>query len=360
MLHFLLSNCRYWIEDYNLDGFRFDGVTSMLYHDHGLGKVFTSYADYFNPGVDEEALTYLTLANRLIHSLNPKAITIAEDVSGMPGLVSPEEEGGTGFDYRLAMGVPDLWEKLGSSTRDENWHVEHIYHELTNRRAEEKVISYVESHDQAIVGGKSLLFRLLDSAIYTAMHAGAAHPHVDRGVALWKMARLITLATSPHGYLNFIGNEFGHPEWVDFPREGNNWSSHHARRQWSLRDNPELKYHALGDFDAALMKLFAAKEFFNHRPEIRLTHVSHQLLAFQRGNFLIAANFHPWNSPVDHPLNVPEGTWRLVLDTDEERFAGLKRLRPGQDYLTRPVNGGHEILAYLPARAAMVLEHVAP
>lgn len=356
VLHFLLSNCRYWIEEYNLDGFRFDGVTSMLYLDHGLGKVFSSYAGYFHPGVDEDAYAYLALANRLIHRINPKAITIAEDVSGMPGLASPEEEGGAGFNYRLAMGVPDMWEKLGSATRDENWNVEHIFTELTNRRAEEKVISYVESHDQAIVGGKTFIFRLLDAAIYTDMALETRNPHVDRGIALWKMARLLTLASAPDGYLNFIGNEFGHPEWVDFPREGNQWSGRYARRQWSLRDNPALKYHALGEFDAAILRLFGEKGFFDAKPELLFSHVTNQLLVFRRGDFLILANFHPWNSPKDYPLRAPEaGAWTLTLDTDEERFAGLNRLRPGQRYLTRPVDGGHELLVYLPARSALVL-----
>ncbi|RYD31576.1 MAG: 1,4-alpha-glucan-branching enzyme, partial [Verrucomicrobiaceae bacterium] len=359
VLHFLLSNCRYWTEEFHLDGFRFDGVTSMLYFDHGLGKVFTSYADYFHPGVDEEALVYLSLANELIHDVRPGAITIAEDVSGMPGLVSPAAEGGSGFDYRLAMGVPDLWAKLGSAgVRDEDWNVEHIYSELTNRRAEEKVISYVESHDQAIVGGKSFIFRLLESSIYHDMGIGVSNPHVDRGIALWKMARLLTLATAPHGYLNFIGNEFGHPEWVDFPRQGNQWSGHYARRQWSLRDNPELKYHALGDFDAAILDLLGTREVFSQPTRLHETHVGHQVLIFQRDGFLIAANFHPWNSLVDYPIHAPAGVWELALDTDETRFAGPSRIRPKQRYHARPVNGGHEIMLYLPARSALVLREV--
>lgn len=358
VLHFLLSNCRYWTEEFHLDGFRFDGVTSMLYFDHGLGKVFTSYADYFHPGVDEEALVYLSLANELIHELQPAALTIAEDVSGMPGLVSPSDEGGTGFTHRLAMGVPDLWAKLGSGTRDEDWNVEHIYHELTNRRAEEKVISYVESHDQAIVGGKSFIFRLLESAIYHDMALETTNPHVDRGIALWKMARLLTLVTAPDGYLNFIGNEFGHPEWVDFPRQGNQWSGHYARRQWSLRDNPSLKYHALGDFDAAILKLLGQPGVFASPTRLLDTHVGHQVLVFQRDGFFIAVNFHPWNSLVDYPIHSPAGVWELALDTDEARFAGPARIRPNQRYHARPVNGGHEIMLYLPARSALVLREV--
>ena len=355
VLHFLLSNCHYWTQDYQLDGFRFDGITSMLYFDHGLGQTFSGYPDYFHPGIDEDALAYLALANQLIHTLNPGGLTIAEDVSGMPGLAAPPEEGGCGFDYRLAMGVPDLWGKLGSDTPDELWNVDLLWHELTSRRAEEHVISYVESHDQAIVGGKTFIFRLLDAAIYTDMALATTNPHVDRGIALWKLARLLTLTTAAHGYLNFIGNEFGHPEWVDFPRAGNHWSCHYARRQWSLRDNPDLKYHALGDFDAAIIALLGDPDTFAATPCRHYSHVHDQILLIQRGPLLLAFNFHPVRSYTDHPLPAPAGTWELILDSDEPRFAGLGRLAPRQRYQTRPAGPCHELLLYLPARSALVL-----
>ncbi len=356
VLHFLLSNCRYWTEEYQLDGYRFDGVTSMIYNDHGLGKAFTGYDDYFHYGVDEDALTYLALANEVIHSVAPRAFTIAEDVSGMPGLGATAEEGGSGFDYRLAMGIPDIWARLASKERDEDWNVEHLYHELTTRRAEEKVIAYVESHDQAIVGGKTFIFRLLDSAIYTDMQLHTSSPVVDRGVALWKIARILTLGTAGNGYLNFIGNEFGHPEWIDFPREGNGWSCHYARRQWSLRDNPDLKYHALGDFDAALMNLLGHPGFLRDAPQHLHSHVSGHRLVFHRGDFMILANLSPSESVTDYAVPCFPGTWELVLDTDEKRFAGLARLTPGQRFHAAPAgHGGLEIKVYLPARCAMIL-----
>lgn len=356
VLHFLLSNCHYWIQDYQLDGFRFDGITSMLYFDHGLGKAFTGYDDYFHPGVDEDALAYLALANQLIHQLHPGAITIAEDVSGMPGLAAPGAEGGAGFDYRLAMGVPDLWGKLGSDTPDELWNVDTLWHELTGRRMEERVISYVESHDQAIVGGKTFIFRLLEASIYHDMALAVTNPHVDRGIALWKLARVLTLATAAHGYLNFIGNEFGHPEWVDFPRAGNNWSCHYARRQWSLRDNPSLKYHALGDFDAAILHLLGDQSIFRATPCKLYSHVADQVLLIQRGPLLLAFNFNPVSSFTGYALPAPEGQWESVLDSDEARFAGLGRLAPSQRYQTRPAAaGGQELLVYLPARSVLVL-----
>ncbi len=222
VLHFLLSNCRYWLEEFKVDGFRFDGVTSMLYRHHGLGKAFTSYDDYFNESVDEDALAYLALANSVIHDLKPDAVTIAEEVSGMPGLARPQNDGGIGFDYRFAMGVPDHWIKLTKDTLDEAWDMGHLWYELTNRRHDERTISYAESHDQALVGDQTLIFRLIGKEMYDQMAVDSRHLSVDRGMALHKMIRLITLATAGHGYLNFMGNEFGHPEWIDFPREGNN------------------------------------------------------------------------------------------------------------------------------------------
>ncbi|MCL1857271.1 MAG: alpha-amylase family glycosyl hydrolase, partial [Kiritimatiellaeota bacterium] len=252
-LHFLLSNCRYWLDEFRFDGFRFDGVTSMLYLHHGLGFNFTHYSHYFDASVDEEAYVYLALANRLVHALRPDAITVAEDVSGMPGLAAPENQNGVGFDYRLAMGVPECWTRLVTQTRDEEWSLSYLWYELANRRQEEQTVSYVESHDQALVGGKTLFFQMADAAMYDAMRLDADNVVVERALALHTMARLATLATASYGYLNFMGNEFGHPEWIDFPREGNQWSYRHARRQWSLADNPALRYHALAAFDAAIL-----------------------------------------------------------------------------------------------------------
>ena len=256
VLHFLLSNCRYWLDEFKLDGFRFDGVTSMLYHHHGLGTAFDSYERYFDGSVDEEAYTYLALANQLIHEIHPGAVTIAEDVSGMPGLGAPVVEGGCGFDQRMAMGVPDHWFRL-TDLPDESWNVEQLWHELMNQRQDERTISYVESHDQALVGGKSFIFQLVDAAMYDGMAKDSGNAMAERGVALHKLARLLTLATSDGGYLCFMGNEFGHPEWIDFPREGNDWSYHYARRQWSLRDNPNLRYHGLAEFDQAMIETMA-------------------------------------------------------------------------------------------------------
>ena len=361
VLHFLLSNCRFWLDEYHLDGFRFDGVTSMLYLHHGLGTDFTSYDQYFNADVDENAWIYLSLANRVIHAVNPSALTVAEDVSGMPGLAAPSADGGAGFDFRMAMGVPECWFKLLRDVRDEDWSVGYLWHELTNRRDDERTINYVESHDQALVGGKTLLFQMMDSAIYDAMHRGAQNPATDRAIALHKMARLATCASCGHGYLNFMGNEFGHPEWIDFPREGNNHSFDKARRRWSLRDNPDLLFSALADFDKTMLQIFNTQpSALSHQPLRLHLDEPRKLLAFQRGSFVFIFNFHSSDSVVDYPVMVPPGTYRGVLNTDSKSFGGQGRITEDQPYPVFNTVRSNECIfcvnLYLPCRAALVLK----
>ncbi len=363
VLHFLLSNCRFWLDEYRLDGFRFDGITSMLYLHHGMNKAFTSYDDYFGDSVDEEALAYLALANRLIHGLRPDAITIAEDVSGMPGLAASPQNGGYGFDYRFAMGVPDFWIKLIKEVKDEDWPLSHLWYELTNRRADEKTISYSESHDQALVGDQSIIFRLIDAAMYDHMDIGDENIKVDRGMALHKMIRLITMATAGAGYLNFIGNEFGHPEWIDFPRQGNNWSYKYARRQWHLLDDQHLKYQFLARFDRDMIAL--ARNFRLLQapaPQLRYEHNDDKVLVFERAGLLFAFNFHPQQSYTDYCFDAPPGTYRLVFTSDAADYGGHNRLVPDQEHLTlqRPGQGSdrHCLSLYLPSRTALVLQRV--
>ena len=294
VLHFLLSNCKYWLEEFHFDGFRFDGVTSMLYYSHGLGESFMSYGDYYNGHQDGDAITYLTLANELIHSVNKNAITIAEEVSGMPGLALPFKDGGYGFNYRLAMNIPDYWIKIIKEQRDEDWKPSSILWELTNRRKDEKTISYCESHDQALVGDKTIIFRLIDSDMYWHFKKGDENSNVNRGIALHKMIRLVTLGTINGGYLNFMGNEFGHPEWIDFPREGNGWSYKYARRQWNLVDNKELCFHYLGDFDAAMLKVLKKHRSFEKQNVVEIWHNDgDQVFAFRRGDLYLFLDFTP-------------------------------------------------------------------
>jgi len=363
VLHFLLSNCRYWLDEFRFDGFRFDGVTSMLYRHHGLGKAFLSYGDYFDASVDEDALAYLALANRVIHDVRPDAVTIAEDVSGMPGLAVPEAQGGTGFDFRFAMGVPDTWIKLLKECADEAWPLGHLWHELNNRRRDEKTISYCESHDQALVGDKTLIFRMIDADMYTDMSVFRQNLRVDRGVALHKMIRLVTLATAGHGYLNFMGNEFGHPEWIDFPRAGNGWSYKYARRQWSLADDETLRYRQLARFDADMIALARRANLLGAgEPRLLHEHNETKVLAFERAGHLLAFNFHPFRSHDGYRIDAPPGRYRLVLDTDAGVYGGHGRLEPDQIHFTQPEGQGpaarHRLSLYLPTRTALVLRRL--
>ena len=352
VLSFLLSNCRYFLEEYNIDGFRFDGVTSMLYRHHGLNRCFSGYGDYFSDEVDLDALTYLTLANRVIHEIRPDALTVAEDVSGMPGLACAE---GIGFDCRLAMGVTDIWFKL-LDIPDENWNMFQLYGELINRRRDERSISYVECHDQAIVGGQTALFRMTGAEIYGQMHRNSSSMIIDRAVALHKLMRLSTAAAAGHGYLNFMGNEFGHPEWIDLPREGNNWSYDHARRQWSLEDDPDLRFGELSAFDRALTALIGQNGFYDRPVQTVRVDDQGKVLAFERSGYWFFFNFHPENAYCDYEFEVLRGSYITVLDSDETQFGGFGRRSAGQCYFTMERTFGEVISLYLPPRTALVLQ----
>ena len=361
VIHFLLSNCKYWLTEFQFDGFRFDGVTSMLYYSHGLGEAFCGYGDYFNGGQDDNAICYLTLANLLIHEVNPRAITIAEEVSGMPGLASSFKDGGYGFDYRMAMNIPDYWIKTIKECRDEDWKPSSILWELTNRRADERNISYAESHDQALVGDKTLIFRLIDADMYWHFRKGDENETARRGIALHKMIRLITASTINGGYLNFMGNEFGHPEWIDFPREGNGWSHKYARRQWNLADNPELCYHYLSDFDRRMLSVIKSVRSFQ---KLKVQEVWHndgdQILAYSRGDLLFVFNFSPTHSFTDYGFMMPEGAYEVILNTDAKEFGGNGFSDDSITHLTNydPLlkkEGKGWLKLYITARSALVL-----
>ncbi len=363
VLHFLLSNCKFWLDEYRVDGFRFDGITSMLYFHHGMGKAFTSYADYFDDSVDEEALVYLVLANQLIHDVRPDAITIAEDISGMPGLAAPLSAGGVGFDYRFAMGIPDYWIRLIKDTMDETWDMGNLWHELTNRREDEKTISYAESHDQALVGDQTLIFRLIGSDMYDRMSIHDRNIRVDRGMALHKLIRLITVATAGSGYLNFMGNEFGHPEWIDFPRKENSWSYRYACRQWHLVNDTNLKYHLLARFDRDMISLAQHYRLLEiPGPVLLFEHFGDKVIAFKRAGLLFVFNFHASESYVDYRFKILPGKYRMVFDSDAERYGGHGRLLPDQYHETSidvsDSKKRHLISLYLPTRTAIVLEKV--
>lgn len=348
--HFLLSNCRYWLDEFHIDGYRFDGVTSMLYLHHGLGYSFDSYDKYFE-SIDVDAVAYLTLANQLIHAVNPRAMTIAEDMSAMPGLAAPIRDGGVGFDYRLSMGTPDLWIKYTKDKKDEDWSMSELLRELSSHRVEERTISYSESHDQALVGDKTLIFRLADKEMYDHMQVSDSTVVVDRAVALHKMIRLLTASLNQGGYLTFMGNEFGHPEWIDFPREGNGWSYAYARRQWSLVDNKLLKYHQLGEFDKVVAQ--AAAEVDGDVAYVT-EHDSDKVLAFMRGDYLYVFNFSGDMSYEGYDINTRSGDYKLVVNSDEARFGGFDRLSKNTNYTAT----NRHLKLYLPTRTAAIYRHV--
>lgn len=347
--YFLLSNCKFWMEEYHLDGFRFDGVTSMLYWDHGLGKDFVGYDNYFNAGVDENAVTYLALAAMLVKELDPDGITIAEDMSGMAGLAAPFEAGGLGFEFRMAMGVADHWIKWLKEKTDDQWSMGEIWWELTNKREDEKTISYAECHDQALVGDKTLIFRLIDKEMYTSMNIDSKSIVVDRGIALHKMIRLVTIATAGDGYLTFMGNEFGHPEWIDFPRAGNGWSYKYARRQWSLCKPDYLRYKYLMNFDSDMIHLFRKENLLAYKPELIRADEEKKVLIFRRKNYIFALDFNPSESFTGYAVEAPEGDWELELDSDEKRYDGFSRLKEGEVH-----HSDTGITMYLPSRCALV------
>ena len=357
VLNFLLSNCKYWLEEFRFDGYRFDGITSMLYWDHGINKDFTEYSLYYDGNQDESAITYLALANRVIHQVDPEAITIAEDMSGMPGVASPLEYGGMGFDYRMNMGTPDYWIKLLKEKRDEEWHVGDLFYELTNKREEERTISYAESHDQALVGDKTIFFRLVDKAIYTSMSVFDKSVIIDRGMSLHKMIRLVTIGTAADGYLNFMGNEWGHPEWIDFPREGNGWSYDHARRLWSLVDDENLRFRFLNVFDKSMIQMVNDTCVFHWRPEPLVRDNERQVLIFTRGDYLFVFNFNPEKSFPDYVFDAPSGKYTMILNTDNRNFDGLGRIDEKIEHFTRYVYPGRgQLSLYIPARTGFVLK----
>lgn len=358
VLQFLLSNVRYWLETFRFDGFRFDGVTSMIYFHHGNGVVFDSPEKYFYDGVEYDAITYLQLANILMHEINPEAISIAEEVTGMPGLCQPIEDGGIGFDYRLGMGLPDFWIKYLKDLPDDQWNMDELFHTMTNRMFEIKTIAYAESHDQALVGDKTIAFRLMDKDMYDFMSKQSESLVIDRGIALHKMIRFFTIALGGEAWLNFMGNEFGHPEWIDFPREGNNWSYKHARRQWSLAEKDYLKYHWLSDFDKAMLDLIKQFKIMTASPPWKLkTDEIAKTIVFERNNLLFVFNWHPLVATPDYEIPVKQaGNYSLIFTSDDAAFGGFNRLDLQLDYPSYEVDGQHLIKIYNINRAAMVFQ----
>ena len=359
VIHFLLSNLKFWLEEYHFDGFRFDGVTSMIYHNHGLGESFDKNDKYFSLNTHVEAITYLQLANEIIREVKPKAITIAEDMSGMPGMCLPIKDGGIGFDYRLAMGLPDMWIRTLKEQRDEDWNIGAMWGDMCLRRPGENSVAYVESHDQALVGDKTVMFRLADASMYTDMDKICHNPTIDRAIALHKMIRLFTLAGGGEGYLNFMGNEFGHPEWIDFPREGNGWSFHYCRRQWSLVNNGFLKYEWLAKFDRDMIKTAQKFNVFEQKmPHLLLLKEVEQTIVFYRNGLIFAFNFSASNSLTNVLVpTLDDNDYRIALCSDDVKYGG-NGLVKHITYPSKKFDGQNYVELYIPARTAIVLKPI--
>ena len=358
VLHFLLSNLKFWMTEYHFDGFRFDGITSMLYHDHGLGTDFNDNSKYFSYNTHTEAITYLQLANELIRQVNPKAITIAEDMSGMPGMCLPIEDGGIGFDYRLGMGLPDMWIKA-VKTQDEFWDINNMWGSMCLRRPGEGTVAYVESHDQALVGDQTMIFRLAGANMYTDMDKSTHNPVIDRAIALHKMIRAFTLGGAGEAYLNFMGNEFGHPEWIDFPREGNGWSFDYCRRQWSLKNNGYLKYEWLDKFDKDLVKVTKDSNMFDQKmADLLLMKAPEQTVVFGRKDLMFALNFHYAHSLKDVLVPIREkADYEVVMCSDDEAYGGQELVKH-MVYEAKTFDDQHFVQLYIPARTAIILKEV--
>jgi len=359
VLRFLLSNIKYWLNEFHFDGFRFDGVGSMMYYHHGM-ETIDSREKYFRQGVEWDAITYLQLANQLTHQLYTEAVSIAEDVTGMPGLTSPVDDGGLGFDYRLGMGIPDFWIKLLKEYRDEDWNIHEMWHVLNDRLPHVRTVTYAESHDQALVGDKTLAFRLMDKEMYYHMQKDDSDIIIERGLALHKMIRLFTISLGGQAYMNFMGNEFGHPEWIDFPREGNNWNYKHCRRQWSLLDNPDLKYQFLAEFDKIMIRVLKENKIMSSLFGNQLNvDEENKTIAFERNNLIFVFNFHSSNSIPDYKFPVPKsGEYRLILNSDDLAFGGHGRIDPNTTYISRNDGSGNKLSIYNTNRTAQVFKRI--
>ncbi|KAG7207119.1 hypothetical protein KM043_000994 [Ampulex compressa] len=361
VLRFLLSNLRWYIEEYGFDGFRFDGVTSMLYHSRGFGQGFSGhYDEYYGLNVDVEGVVYLMLANHMLHELYREIVTVAEDVSGMPGVCRPVSEGGVGFDYRLAMAIPDKWIKLLKEIKDEDWNMGDICWTLCNRRWMEKTIAYAESHDQALVGDKTIAFWLMDKEMYTHMSViSPANDVISRGIALHNLIVLITHALGGEAYLNFMGNEFGHPEWLDFPRAGNGDSYHYARRQWNLVDDQLLKYRFMNNWDRAMNELEEKYGWLHAQAGyVSWKHEDDKVIVFDRAGLTFVFNFHPVKSFPDYPVGINSaGTYKIVLCSDDRAFGGENRVDADVRHFTKPEGFSaypNRMMVYIPCRTAIV------
>ena len=354
---YLLSNARYWIEEYGIDGFRVDGVTSILYNDHGIGHTGFTDNDYLGSNLNQSGLLYLVLLCKLAHELRPDFILIAEDVSGLPGLARPALLGGVGFDYRLQMGLPDFFESVAKDVMDDGISPSRIWHALVSRRFDERHIGYVESHDQAIVGGQSLIFRLLGPKMYTDMHAETQSHDVHLAVAVVNVAKSIVFFLGGEAWMSFIGNEFGHPDWVEFPTPDNDDCFEYAYRKWYLATDSALMYEKMAAFDRDLMhQRKIAVTWDESYMTAPLLDDNRKLSVFHRDRVVLVCNTTTDVSYEDVWVPVPEqGNYRVILSTEEHRYGGYGRVNENMQYATIAVDGNAYIRLYVPSMSAIFM-----
>ncbi len=211
------------------------------------------------------------------------------------------------------------------------------------------------------MGDKTLSHYLYNDDIYHNMNVFVSNTNVDRATALHKMIRLFVMGLGGEAYLNFMGNEFGHPEWIDFPREGNGFSYHYARRQWDLRDNTELKYHNLFNWDKAMNALEKKFKWLSSGHQyVTLTHEGDKLVVFERGDLIFVFNFHICNSYEHYKIGTMWASDHIiVLNSDCGQFGGLDRLKPAQEIFFPHKREGwnnrpNSIQIYIPARSCIV------
>ncbi|KAI8557559.1 hypothetical protein RHMOL_Rhmol04G0020000 [Rhododendron molle] len=299
VLHFLLSNLNWWVVEYHIDGLQFHSLASMIYTHNGFASLSGDMEEYCNQYVDKDALMYLILANEILHALHPKIITIAEDATLYPGLCEPTSQGGLGFDYFVNLSASEMWSSLLGNVPDCDWNMSKIVSTLIgNKHSADKMLLYAENHNQSISGGCSFGEILLGEP---REHASDRKASILRGSSLHKMIRLISFTIGGHAYLNFMGNEFGHP-----------------KDMMNVDEKERILSRGL--------------------PNIHHVNDTTMVISYLRGPLLFIFNFHPTTSYERYSVGVEEaGEYQVILNSDEKRYGGQALIEQDQ-YIRKTVS----------------------
>ncbi|KAK9673873.1 hypothetical protein RND81_12G195300 [Saponaria officinalis] len=355
VLQFLLSNLRWWIEEYHIDGFQFHSLPSMMYTHNGFATFTGDFEEYCNQYVDRDALLYLILANDILHFLHPNIITIAEDATLYPGLCEPSSQGGLGFDYYVNLAAPEMWLSFLENVPDNEWSMSKIVTTLMgNKIYTNKMLLYAENHSQSISGGRSFAEILFGTEV-----GSNEASKLLRGTSLHKVIRLITFTIGGSAYLNFMGNEFGHPKRVEFPTSNNNFSFELASRRWDLLSDQGL-HQKLFHFDQDMMKLDQKEKVLSRGlPNVHHVNDDTMVISYTRGPLLFIFNFHPTDSYERYSVGVDEaGEYQMILNSDEEKYSGQGAINADQYFqrsIRKRIDGFQNCLQLpLPSRSAQV------